>query len=74
MTVSIKAGKKVTMRRFAKAAIVAALLSTLGAAPGIAGRHAGQLQRKPESVQPENLDAQLISSSRFSAKHYIFRR
>jgi hypothetical protein len=25
-------------------------------------------------VQPENLDAQLISSSWFSAKHYIFRR
>jgi hypothetical protein len=37
MTVSIKAGKKVTVRRFAKAAIVAALLSTLGAAQGIAG-------------------------------------
>jgi hypothetical protein len=37
MTVSIKAGKKVTVRRFAKAAIAAALLSTLGAAPGIAG-------------------------------------
>jgi hypothetical protein len=36
MTVSIKAAKKVTVRGFAKAALVAALLSTLGAAQGIA--------------------------------------
>jgi hypothetical protein len=37
MTASIKAAEKVTLRRFAKAALVAALLSTLGAAQGFGG-------------------------------------
>jgi hypothetical protein len=37
MTASIKAAKNVTVRGFAKAAVVAALLSTLGAAQGMAG-------------------------------------
>ena len=37
MTIFHKGSKKVMMRRFARAAVVAALLSTLGAAPGIAG-------------------------------------
>jgi hypothetical protein len=37
LTASIRAAKKVTAPRFGKAALVAALLSTLGAAQGMAG-------------------------------------
>ena len=72
MTVSITAAKKVTVRGFAKAAFVAALLSTLGAAQGIARAMPDNCKENLNSVQPESLGAQLISSSRFYAKHYIF--